>query len=348
MTALPEFSRLEDASISSIPNIYELFSAALHGAGKIWTGDIGAFEFYKETNPLVTSLLLSMMLSVSTLVLSEITRNYSQVDRLWSILPAVYACHYKYFALLNGVQSERLDMIILVTIIWSVRLTYNYWRKGGYNWASEDYRWEVIKEYAGKPLFFIFNITFISIFQNLLLVMITLPIYLFLLIDRNIPKSNFDQSKMDMIFSRAIMFSILLELVADQQQWNFQEAKAQYKKSGKVSPGYSKTELERGFICTGLWAFSRHPNFLGEQAVWILLYQWSAVATDTLYNWTGIGAIAYILIFQGSTWLTELITTQKYKDYQIYQDHVNKFLPGIKTIMDGGFYFSEIEAVKAD
>lgn len=47
-----------------------------------------------------------------------------------------------------------------------MRLTYNYWRKGGYQIGSEDYRWEVLREKISPPLFFVFNVLFISLAQS--------------------------------------------------------------------------------------------------------------------------------------------------------------------------------------
>lgn len=47
-----------------------------------------------------------------------------------------------------------------------IRLTYNYWRKGGYQIGSEDYRWEIVQKYVSRPVFFVFNIIFISFIQS--------------------------------------------------------------------------------------------------------------------------------------------------------------------------------------
>ena len=46
------------------------------------------------------------------------------------------------------------------------RLTYNYWRKGGYSIGSEDYRWEFLRKYINAPLFFLFDILFIALVQS--------------------------------------------------------------------------------------------------------------------------------------------------------------------------------------
>lgn len=47
-----------------------------------------------------------------------------------------------------------------------IRLTYNYWRKGGYSIGSEDYRWEIVKKQVTPFQMFIFNVLFISFAQS--------------------------------------------------------------------------------------------------------------------------------------------------------------------------------------
>lgn len=76
-----------------------------------------------------------------------------------------------------------------------------------------------------------------------------------------------------------------------------------------------------------MWSYSRHPNFAAEQSVWVLLYLWAAFITKGWLNWTIIGPIAYLALFQASTWFTELISARKYPDYKEYQKRVGKFLP---------------------
>lgn len=57
------------------------------------------------------------------------------------------------------------------------------------------------------------------------------------------------------------------------------------------------------------------------------MYQWAAYETYTYFNWTFIGPMAYLLLFQASTWFTELISAGKYPEYKVYQQRVGKFLP---------------------
>jgi steroid 5-alpha reductase family enzyme len=105
------------------------------------------------------------------------------------------------------------------TLAWGIRLTYNFARKGGYNLSSEDYRWPVIRAVVHPILFQIFNLTFIAFYQNILLLLITVPAYVCYLARG---------TAWNIVDCVAVSLWILLligETTADQQQWNFQTAK---------------------------------------------------------------------------------------------------------------------------
>lgn len=123
-------------------------------------------NIYTTTNPLITALAFSLFMSFFVLTASELNKNYSQVDRLWSILPVIYNVHYAVWAAMNGLPTYRLNHVMAVSVIWGLRLTFNYWRKGGYQIGSEDYRWNIVKDYIGSAGMFILNVTFISLGQN--------------------------------------------------------------------------------------------------------------------------------------------------------------------------------------
>lgn len=118
---------------------------------------------------------------------------------------------------------------------------------------------------------------------------------------------------------------------------DYHKAKKSYLETAKVPHKYDQEDLDRGFCASGFWAWSRHPNFAAEQAVWVTLYQWSCWSTQGLYNWSGIGALAYLILFQASTWFTELITAGKYLEYKEYQKRVGKFLPKLSSDLPGDF-----------
>ena len=84
-------------------------------------------EFYLKTNPLVTAFAACLILSVFFFVVAEFNRNYSQVDRAWSLLPTLYIAHYVAWAHLNQLPSNRLDHLISFGVIWSVSMPAVVW-----------------------------------------------------------------------------------------------------------------------------------------------------------------------------------------------------------------------------
>ena len=75
---------------------------------------------YLSTNPLISAFAFSVALFPVFFVVSEINRNWSQVDRFWSILPTVYNLHYTIYAHLAGLPTKRLDTLAFFSILWSV------------------------------------------------------------------------------------------------------------------------------------------------------------------------------------------------------------------------------------
>ena len=77
--------------------------------------------------------------------LGEITRNNSQVDKIWSLLPIVYC----WIIAAKGGMHPRLVVMAVLATLWGLRLTYNFARKGAYKlrfWeGEEDYRWEKVR-----------------------------------------------------------------------------------------------------------------------------------------------------------------------------------------------------------
>ncbi len=100
-------------------------------------------------------------------------------------------------------------MTILITL-WGCRLTYNFYRKGGYHWKDEDYRWAFVRKWFPDPFTWqLFNLLFISLFQHALLWSITLPVYVSTKIGLDQPWSGVDSA-----LAVAFSFLLLLETVA--------------------------------------------------------------------------------------------------------------------------------------
>ncbi|SZF04448.1 unnamed protein product [Blumeria hordei] len=325
MQSLADCASFDKTIHPNLPQLYELPHQILQSLNSL----TALKEIYQNSDPFVTALAFSLLLAPTFLIVSEFNKNYSQVDRLWSILPSIYNIHYVVYARISGLETERLNHLLAFSIAWSLRLTFNYYRKGGYNRGSEDYRWAIIQKRLGPSLFFLLNIFFISLAQSLLLLLLTTPAYIMLVSSQFMGK----MSLTDYMFTHALVGLVIIEFVADQQQWDFQEAKKLYLNSAQKPDQYKPENLERGFVVTGLWSWSRHPNFAAEQAIWIIVYLWGCWTTRTLYNWTLVGAASYIALFQASTRLTELLSAQKYPEYALYRKDVGKFLPRLNQIV---------------
>jgi hypothetical protein len=77
-------------------------------------------QLYLDTNPLVAATAFAFTLGPVFLLASEINKNYSQVDRVWSILPSVYNLHFAAYAHLAGIHTSRLDAAFAISALWSV------------------------------------------------------------------------------------------------------------------------------------------------------------------------------------------------------------------------------------
>lgn len=283
-------------------------------------------------DPLLLVLIVAGVTCAFCWIASLITKDTSWVDRIWSIVPAVYVWIFAIAGIIDSNASDvsagtipgwavggdtvRLIVMAVLVTAWAARLTFNFARKGGYT-GMEDYRWAVLRGRMKPWQFQLFNLFFIVLYQNALLVLITTPAYIAW-------QNPAPFGVWDAVF--AVLFAAFLvgEFVADQQQWNFHQAK-------KAAGG----TLEPGFVTTGLFANSRHPNFFFEQAQWWAFYALGATAAVAsglglwggALNWTILGAGLLTVLFIGSTIFTESITSSKYPAYADYQRRTSMLIP---------------------
>lgn len=108
-----------------LPQLYELSSKLVYVI-QSHQGLDGLVELYTQTNPLISGFAISVFLGFIFLIVSEINQNFSQVDRCWSILPTFYVAHFDLWARLSGIDSSRIDTILLFCIAWTVSLTRSH------------------------------------------------------------------------------------------------------------------------------------------------------------------------------------------------------------------------------
>lgn len=286
-------------------------------------------NFGYTPNELQFDILNQMALPVGLViaycfVVGEISRNNSQVDKLWSIVPIYYVWH---MTLLAPEWSERMVLMAILVTIWGARLTFNFARRGAYTWrfwaGEEDYRWEELRKRPGFNNNFIwglFNLFFISAYQNILIFSFTVPI-IATLSDQSNPQLN----GIDYLLAALMLLAVAIEFVADQQQYVFQTEKHRRIKAGEALGDY-----EKGFVSTGLWGIVRHPNYAMEQSIWVIFYLFSVNATGQWVNWTIGGCVLLLILFKGSSDFSEELSAGKYPAYKDYQKRVPRFIPGFK------------------
>ena len=237
-------------------------------------------------------IMLMIITSAACLHCKRVDRNYSQVDKLWSVADSLRLYH------VASAPSPRLILMALLITIWGLRLSYNFYRKGRYNiipWkGTEDYRWKVMREQTvlkGRIRFGIFNLLFISIYQNIVIFLFSSPL---LLCSRFPDKS---MTLIDLAAAAFMLFFIITEKIADDQLSRFHQEKLKAKNERSI---YTES-LKKGFLTEGLWKYVRHPNFTSEQCIWISFYFFGVAASGKLLNITVIGPLLLVIIFIGSS-----------------------------------------------
>lgn len=284
-----------------------------------------------DNGPYYNALFTCLVVSIAVFLTSTITNNISQVDKLWSIIPFIYTW--------MAICDSRTFLMASLSTIWGLRLTYNFSRRGGYQWppwkGEEDYRWEQIRQGHYLPIlqnpfaWMMFNFIFVSFYQNFLLLLIATPSFVAYTVatDPACATTFEPLNAMDFMVAAVILFFIGVETLADNQQYTFQTEKYRQIDAGIQLKG----EYKDGFCQSGLFAILRKPNYIAEQCIWISFYLFSVSATGgrILLNWSMIGWVLLVLLFQGSGELTEKLSIKKYPSYKDYQKKVPLYVPNI-------------------
>ncbi|POM70579.1 Hypothetical protein PHPALM_12958 [Phytophthora palmivora] len=242
----------------------------------------------------------------------------------------MFAWHFAFHAYLvdGGIWDQRLLLMAVLTTLWGCRLTFNFWRKGGYKLSEEDYRWAVLRQYMHWTLFEVLNIVFIAGYQHVLLLLLVVPSYVV---------SFYRHKELNAVDGAATLLFLLFlmfETVADQQQWNFYKKKYELVTQKKPLTGDNKA----GFNCSGLFRYSRHPNFFGEMSLWWAFYLFSVAVSEPVFNPSSLGTMLLTLLFQGSAPFTEFITASKYPLYKQYQSRVPMLIPWFSSTTNTPIY----------
>lgn len=257
---------------------------------------------YFSLSPWLLIFEFGILLTIFVFAGSLIFNNASVYDPFWSIYPV--ALLMVWIAVKGEDSIPENILLIIAILIWSIRLTLN-WARAWKGLQHEDWRYVQLKRENGK-LFPLVNFFGIHLFPTLLVSLGMIPAYYIFF---GINSTNSWQ----IIALLICMVAATIEFIADEQQRTFKR----------------KRKTGNEFIQTGLWKYSRHPNYLGEILFWWGIY-FFALFSNSQYWWTGIGAAAMTCLFVFiSIPLMENHIIEKNPDYKIYQANVAALLPGL-------------------
>ena len=245
------------------------------------------------------SLLAIGIFALLGWLLSLARNNVTHVDSMWSLffLLAVYVN-----AALMANLTSRATLILGLVTIWALRLCiYLTWR----NWGPhEDHRYVEIRQnnqpnFAFKSLYIVFGL------QAVLAWLISIS--LFGAIASDAPINNLDGFGFVVV-----VFGLIWETIAD---WQLSLFKANAGNKGKV-------------LNTGLWRYSRHPNYFGECCVWWGFY---LTALDAGAWWAIISPLIMTLLLLKVSGVSMLESTisERRPAYVDYIKNTNAFVPGL-------------------
>lgn len=229
----------------------------------------GLWVFQAISGELWLKLLLADLAATGFIWLASLGLNNASVyDPYWSVQPPIILG----LALLFLSEPNPGSFLLVGAIaFWGARLSLN-WMISFQGLHKQDWRYDQLKEQS-KGLFPLVNLFGIQIMPTLIVYTCLLPGFYYII--RGGGMNLITLFGLLLIFSGAI-----LEMIADYQMQKFQQER----------------ENRSQLLCSGLWQYSRHPNYLGEITVWwgVYLVMFS-IYPDFWY--LGLGALANTGLF---------------------------------------------------
>ena len=210
-------------------------------------------------------------------------------------------------------DDARLNVMFTLVVLWGARLTFNFARKGGYAPGGEDYRWAVLRGRMPRWQFQLFNLVFIT----------HLP-------ERAAPAdlpAGLHRLRAPGLVRRDRTSSPPSSSSRSSSARRWLTSSSGTSTAGSAPRSRPAGSRDPRFLQTGLFRFSRHPNFFFEQAQWWVVFVFGASAAGSLWQPTVIGAVLLTLLFVGSTRFTESLSKAKYPEYADYQASTSAVVP---------------------
>lgn len=258
---------------------------------------------FRFLHPLLMILMADIAATIVIYIFSTILKNTSLYDPYWSIAPLLISFYYLLFPQINALSNPRFLIVFILVFIWSIRLTYN-WIRQWHGLKHEDWRYRKYRTEKGKN-FWLINLIGLQLMPTIQVYLGSISLY---------PAISLRSRSFGLVDILAILITasaILLETIADQQLHNFIKTR----------------KNEKEIITTGLWRYSRHPNYFGEILYWWGLYLF-ALAADPSFFWAIIGSLCITALFIFlSIPLMEARNLERKPEYEAYIKQTSRLIP---------------------
>jgi steroid 5-alpha reductase family enzyme len=202
-------------------------------------------ENITSLDPLMTTFIANLGMTVVIFAFSLITKNSSMYDPYWSVIPPFILVGWLIY--LDAQIGIATIFILIGIFLWAIRLTYNWWK----NWTGfkeQDWRYDLIKERT-KGYYLLSNFGAIHLIPTLVVYIQMINVYEVIIGSAKINVWLF-------IGFALMIFASVIQFIADKQMFEFRQNRKD----------------KSACIDQGIWRYSRHPNYLGELSLWVGVY----------------------------------------------------------------------------
>lgn len=248
----------------------------------------------------LTGFVVILVMMTILWIASVILKNVSIVDLFWGF-GFVLTC-FIYFLNTEGLEIRKILLMTMVAI-WGLRLSgYLAWRNIG---KGEDFRYQKFRKDYGEHRYW-----WVSFFQTFLLQGVLMWLVSAPLLGAQYYNNEKGLGILDFAGVAIWLIGLIFEAGGDCQLARF---KADPANKGKV-------------LNTGLWRYTRHPNYFGDSAVWTGYALICLAAGSYIPVLGSVLMIALIIKVSGVALLEKSLTSAK-PGYKEYVETTSAFIP---------------------
>ena len=230
-----------------------------------------AYQMLGNEEALMRFLYADLVMTLVTFIFSQIKRNSSVYDPYWIVIPFLFIVQW--FIYFGGSDWQIYQWICAIAVsLWSWRLTLS-WARGFPGWHHEDWRYVNFRNQFGK-FFQPINFLGIHLYPTLIVFLSMWPLFWIY---------DFGEIRYPILFYSGAFLAFLgtwFEYIADNQLAHFRKR---------------KNKKKEDILDSGIWAYSRNPNYLGEIIFWFGLLGMGMAFNAPWY--TSLGSIGMLLMF---------------------------------------------------